>query len=179
MSKWNLLNGRYKCNYVHCSILDNRLSESKKILTVHFQNLRWKIQNMIVVIKRNVSQCTEHQQHAQQQFKFCVSQKGMILLKWEDRFFPRTNNLHLLEVTAEVGLWYGLFFDFLSWKLYVCFFKNKSIISKGTLLFWSHNLKYYFEFWNFHESLCYKSCSSQSYIPNRSWLPSLSLISFW
>ena len=125
----------------------------KKILTVNFQNLRWKIQNMIVIIKRNISQCTEHQQRAQQ-FKFCVSRKGMILLKWEDRFFPGREDLHLLEVTAEVSLWYGLFFDFLSWKLYVCFFKNKSIISKGTLLFWSHNLKDYFEFWNFHANLC-------------------------
>ena len=33
-------------------------------------------------------------------------------------------------------------------------FKNKSIISKGTLLFWSHNLKDYFENWNFHANLC-------------------------
>ena len=92
----------------------------KKILTVNFQNLRWKIQNMIVIIKRNISPCTEHQQRAQQ-FKFCVSRKGMILLKWEDRFFPGREDLHLLEVTAEVSLWYGLFFDFLSWKVYVCF----------------------------------------------------------
>ena len=47
-------------------------------------------QNLIAVIKRNVSRCTEHQwHHAQQQFKFSVFRKGMILLIREDRFFSQ------------------------------------------------------------------------------------------
>ena len=33
----------------------------------------------------------------------------MILSKREDRFFPERENLPFLEVTAETGLWYGLF----------------------------------------------------------------------
>ena len=45
---------------------------------------------------------------AQQQFKFFVFRKGMILLKQEDGFFPEMEDLPLLEVTAKTGLWYGL-----------------------------------------------------------------------
>ena len=36
MSKWNFLNGKYKCGHVHCSILDNRFSELKKRLDGKF-----------------------------------------------------------------------------------------------------------------------------------------------
>ena len=32
----------------------------------------------------------------------------MILPKWEDGFFPEMEDLPLLEVTAETGLWCGL-----------------------------------------------------------------------
>ena len=32
----------------------------------------------------------------------------MILPKREDGFFPKREDLLLLEVTAETGLWYGL-----------------------------------------------------------------------
>ena len=58
---------------------------------------------MIVVIKRNVSRWI-----AQQQFKFCIFQKGMILPKQEDGLFPDREDLPLLEVIAKMGLWYRL-----------------------------------------------------------------------
>ena len=63
---------------------------------------------MIVVIKRNISEWTKQQQHAEQQSKFCVFRKGMILPKQEDGFFPEREDLPLLEVTAKMGLWYRL-----------------------------------------------------------------------
>ena len=34
----------------------------------------------------------------------------MILPKWEDGFFPEMEDLPLLEVTAETGLWLSVFF---------------------------------------------------------------------
>ena len=39
---------------------------------------------------------------------FFVFRKEMILPKREDEFFPEREDLPLLEVTAETGLWYGL-----------------------------------------------------------------------
>ena len=44
---------------------------------------------------------------AQRQFKFCVFR--MILPKQENGFFPEREDLPLLEVTAEIGLWYRLY----------------------------------------------------------------------
>ena len=41
----------------------------------------------------------------------CVFRKGMILPKREDGFFPEREDLPLLEVTVEMGLWYGLTSD--------------------------------------------------------------------
>ena len=46
--------------------------------------------------------------YAQWQFKFSVFQKGMILPKPEDGFFPEREGLLLLKVTAETVLWYNL-----------------------------------------------------------------------
>ena len=43
--------------------------------------------------------------------KNCVFRKGMILPKREDGFFPEREDLPLLEVTVEMGLWYGLTSD--------------------------------------------------------------------
>ena len=50
---------------------------------------------------------------AQRQFNFFVFRKGMILPKREDGFFPEMEDLPLLEVTAETGLWYGRFWLYL------------------------------------------------------------------
>ena len=40
----------------------------------------------------------------------------MILPKTEDRFFPEKEDLHLLEVTVETVLWYGLIKTFSAWE---------------------------------------------------------------
>ena len=37
---------------------------------------------------------------------FVSFRKGMILLKWEEGFFPKREDLPLLEVTAKTGLWH-------------------------------------------------------------------------
>ena len=51
--------------------------------------------------------------------KFCVFRKGIILPKREDRFFTEREDLPLLELTAETGLWYRLFLSSFEMKEYL------------------------------------------------------------
>ena len=60
------------------------------------------------VQNQNVAVHFEHCQNAQRNCDFRIFPKGKILLKQEDRFFPEQEDLPLLEVTAETGLWDGL-----------------------------------------------------------------------
>ena len=49
--------------------------------------------------------CTSDMQH-NDNLNFVSFRKGMILLKWEEGFFPKREDLPLLEVTAKTGLWH-------------------------------------------------------------------------
>ena len=97
MSKWNFLNGKYKYSQVHCPILHNR--KFSKSLVKNFKI--WLSSLKRFSIYRTLVTCTVTIQI------LCLP-KGMILLKREDGFFPEREDLPLLEVTAETGLWYRL-----------------------------------------------------------------------
>ena len=53
---------------------------------------------MIVVFKRNISWGTEHYWYVQQQFKFCVFRKRMILPKQEDGSFLKKEDFSFSKV---------------------------------------------------------------------------------